>query len=282
MADSAGPVSVAPPTKTKSEMLFEGYLRAHGYTNFEFEPEMPGTTKRPDYRLAACGQDILLEVKEFRATPDDFNSRGGYFDPYPPLREKIEAGRKKFKDLDQHCCCLVLHNVDKPLVLLDWAHVYGAMLGNLGFSVPIHLPGGPAPVDGAIRHVFTSGGKMIRESKGVPVEPQNTTISAILVLGRVPVVERLFWADLRRREAGRGGAFDIEEIFAELELAAGTEHDLRRKHLRVVVHENPYARIPLHRDLFRGPYDERYGGLDGRIQRLFLGDAVAALPEARG
>jgi hypothetical protein len=155
------------------------------------------------------------------------------------------------------------------------------MLGNLGFSVPIHLPGGPAPVDHAIRHVFTSGGKMIRESKGVPVEPQNTTISAILVLCRVPVGGRLFWADVRKREADRGKPFDIEQIFTELELAAGTDRDLGRKQLRVVVHENPYARIPLHPDLFRGPYDERYGGLDGRIQRLFQGAALAALPEAR-
>ena len=121
--------SPTPIAKTKSELLFEGYPRAHGYTNFDFEPEMPGTTKRPDYRLAAGGQNVLFEIKEFRGTPGDFSSRGGFFNPYPPLREKIEAGRKKFKDLDQHCCCLVLHNVDKPLVLLDWAHVYRSDAG---------------------------------------------------------------------------------------------------------------------------------------------------------
>ena len=44
--------------------------------------------------------------------------------------EKIDAARKKFKDLKTHCCVLVLYNVDKPLVGLDWEHVYGAMLGN--------------------------------------------------------------------------------------------------------------------------------------------------------
>ena len=91
--------SPTPIAKTKSELLFEGYPRAHGYTNFDFEPEMPGTTKRPDYRLAAGGQNVLFEIKEFRGTPGDFSSRGGFFNPYPPLREKIEAGRKKFKDL---------------------------------------------------------------------------------------------------------------------------------------------------------------------------------------
>lgn len=40
-----------------------------------------------------------------------------------------------------------------------------------------------------------------------------------------------------------------------------------------------HARIPLPAELFRGPYDERYGGLDGQIRRLFQGEALAALPE---
>ena len=93
--------------------------------------------------------------------------------------------------------------------------------------------------------------------------------------------ERLFWADLRRREADRDRPFDLEEIWADLVQARRTDHDVRRKQLRVVVHENPYTKIPLHPDVFRGPYDERYGGLDGRIQRLFQGEALAALPEAR-
>jgi hypothetical protein len=134
-------------------------------------------------------------------------------------------------------------------------------------------------VDAAICHVFTTGGKMIRQSKGVPVAPQNQTISAILLLSRLPLGERLFWSGLRKREAERGKPFDLDEIWKELDRARASEHDLRRRQLRIVVHENPYARIPLHPELFRGPYDERYGGLDGRIQRLFCGGAMAALLE---
>lgn len=272
--------SGVPVRKTKSEMLFEGYLRARGYSEVEFEPVIAGTGKRPDYRITGLGQDLFVEVKEFRGVPSDFKLGTHCVDPYPPLREKIGAGRKKFKDLKRHCCCLVLHNVDKPLVHLDWRHVYGAMLGNLGFSVPIRLQGRPESVDDAIRHVFMSGGKMIRESKGRPVEPQNQTISAILVLGRVPVGQRLFWGDIRRREAARKAPFDLDEILAEIELAVGTDRDLRRRPLRVVVHENPFARIPLDPGLFRGSYDERYGGADDRIQRLYLGEALSSLPEA--
>ena len=88
-------------------------------------------------------------------------------DPYPPLREKINAARDKFKGLMDYCCCLLLYNRDKPLVLLDWRHVYGAMPGNLGFSVPIHVPGRPAPENVEISSIFMSGGKMHKQHKGV-------------------------------------------------------------------------------------------------------------------
>jgi hypothetical protein len=263
--------------KTKSELLFEGYIRVHGYTA-EYEKPVPGTEKRPDYCMRFDGADILFEVKEFVATERDFRAGFGGFDPYPVLREKIEAARKKFRDLETHCCSLVLHNVNKPLVLLDWQFIYGAMLGNLGFSVPLDLPGRPRSEDAAVTQIFMSGGKMIRERRGVPVEPQNTTISAIVVLGRVPVGERLWLAEVRSREAAIGRKFTFEETWASAEQAAGKETDLRRRQLRVVVHENPYARIPFPANLFCGPYDERYGGRDGRIQRVFRGRALSALP----
>ncbi len=39
----SSPAGAGVIARTKSERLFEGYLRAHGYTAFEFEPEMAGT-----------------------------------------------------------------------------------------------------------------------------------------------------------------------------------------------------------------------------------------------
>ena len=83
---------------------------------------------------------------------------------------------------------------------------------------------------------------------------------------------------MREREAQQGRRFEMEELFRELELATGTPRDATRLPLRVVVHENPYARIPLAPELFRGPWDERYGALDGRVQQLFQGDEIARLP----
>src|SRR5947209_6546719 len=51
--------------KNKSELLLEGYLRNQGCANVEFEPQIEGTSKRPDYRLRCSGVEVLLEVKEF-------------------------------------------------------------------------------------------------------------------------------------------------------------------------------------------------------------------------
>lgn len=265
--------------KNESELLFETYLKASGITEYTFEKQIAGTNRRPDYSVPWDGHEILFELKEFRAEAGDLQSGFGYYDPYGPLREKIEAGRKKYKDIDGSCCCLVLYNRDKPLVHLEWQFIYGAMLGNVGFSVPIQVPGRPEPDDKEIRSIFMSGGKMHREREGVPIAPQNQTLSAILVLQHVRVGERRFMADLRQRESDRGKKFELEEFWDELRKARGTERDVSLRQLRVIVHENPYARVPLNRELFRGPYDERYGGDEGRIQRLFQGDEIAKLPE---
>lgn len=62
--------------------------------------------------------------------------------------------RDKFTKLTQYCCCLVPYKVDEPLILLDWEQIYGAMLGNLGLSIPIDLPGRPAPPNAESRSIF--------------------------------------------------------------------------------------------------------------------------------
>ena len=47
--------------------------------------------------------------------------------------------------------------------------------------------------------------------------------------------------------------------------------------MRVVVYENPFARIPFQRDLFRSPFDERWG-VDGEFMRgVYVGSEVSAI-----
>ena len=265
------------PVKSTSESCFEDILRASGLRDFAFEKQLPGTTRRPDYTVAWKDVEILFEVKEFRAVAEDFRPGFGAYDPYEPIRKKIEEGRRKFKDLDNYCCCLVLYNRDKLLVDLGWQYVYGAMLGNLGFSVPLQLQGSPVPSDEKTHSVFASGGKMHRQQRGVPRTPQNRTISAILVIEHLPVGKRRFRAHIRHLEQRRGMGLTVNEYHDEVERAGGTERDMSLCQLRVVVHENPYARISLPPELFRGPYDERYGNSEDRIQQLYQGDATTKL-----
>jgi hypothetical protein len=148
--------------KTESEILFELYLNASGFIDYNFEKEHSGKSKKPDFSLSLDGKEILFEIKEFRAQPQDFREGGGCYDPYGPIREKISEARKKFQEFDDCCCCLVLYNAEKPLVDLEWRFVYGAMLGNLGFSFPIDPSGDVRDVE--FKPGFTGRGK--REGGG--------------------------------------------------------------------------------------------------------------------
>jgi hypothetical protein len=273
-----GPNDDAMTSKTISEQLFEAYLNASGLTDFRFEPPQDGTSKRPDYSLSVLNTDILFELKQFDQTTADFNLVGGAYDPYKPVREKIESARKKFKDLERFCCCLVLYNNDKPLVELAWQFVYGAMLGNLGFSTPVNTGTGIAD-ESQTQRIFGTGGKMYRYLDGQAIAPQNRTISAIVVLRRYMVGSKRFEIAMRRKENELGRKLELLEFWDETERARGTALDLSLTQLRVIVLENPFARIQLPRELFRGPYDERYAGCEGRIVRVFCGDQLAALEE---
>jgi hypothetical protein len=265
--------------KTESEILFEQYLQSHGHGHYQFQPEVKGTPRRPDYLLVVGESQIFLEVKQFEPTSEDFKMRGGAYDPYAPIREKIEAGRKKFKDLQDHTCCLVLFNRGRPLVDLSWRFVYGAMLGRISVRMPFDPVKGQMLEGQAVQGFFGDGGKMHQYRNGKPVQTQNQTISAIIVLDQLPLGRRRFLADTRKKEAELGREFSLEESLSMLDGARGTERDWGLLQLRTVVCENPYARNPLPRELFTGPFDERYGDAhtDGHITRIYCGDEIQNL-----
>ena len=91
------------------------------------------SSSRPDYRLRADGAEVLLDVEDFTSKLEDSRVRGGAYNPYGPIREKLSAARRKFKDMEGHCCCLILQNPDKLRIDLSWQIVMGAMLGDLTF-----------------------------------------------------------------------------------------------------------------------------------------------------
>jgi len=210
---------------------------------------------------------------------DDFLPGGGRaYDPYAFIREKINQGTDKFRAFKDHCCCLVLFNRDKPLVDLSWQMIYGAMLGNIGFRIPLNVD--TCVGDAAItENVFTTGGKMLRYRGLQPIGPQNQTISAILVLDLLPVGRIRFDAYIEQLERGRQEEVGVEEYTQLIEDLRGTDRDTTLIQLRGVLHENPYARqgFGFPRELFKGPYDERYGSKDGLVQRLYAGNSIRNL-----
>jgi len=269
------------PTKNQSELLFEQYLAMSGLPDFEFEKEFPGAAQRPDYAVKlANGTEILFEVKEFRTTMTDFlPGGGGAYDPYAYIREKIDQGREKFNVFKDSCCCLVLFNRDKPLVDLSWRMIYGAMLGNIGFRIPMNFETGTPNRDEPIAEAFTTGGKMVKYKGLQPLRPQNQTISAILALDLLPVGRIRFDAYVEQVERDRGTKVEVGEYLHLIEQLRGTDRDTTLMQLRGVVNENPYARPSLEfpRELFTGPYDERYGLKDGLVQRLYAGQGIQSL-----
>jgi hypothetical protein len=249
--------------KTVSEELFERYLESQGLA-FEFEKQYEGKSRRPDYTVAIGGKGYLFEVKEFE--PGDMPLGTSQFDPYPPIRAKIDAARKKFKEFEGFPCCLVLHNkgafvmTERPYVML------GAMYGDAGFKLAFDPNLGKAVGDPEA--AFLGMGKMIRPHWR---EPENRRITAILTLRHYAAGMRrysLWWDEIRRQI--KAGAIDPDAT-------PEPDFDIGERGLGVLVWDNAFAEIPLPLNVFRGPYDERWSVVDNDQRLTFRGAGIVAV-----
>jgi hypothetical protein len=86
------------------------------------------------------------------------------YNPYPRIREKIEEGRKKFKEFKGYPCSLVLKNNGNAFVHLETPDIMlGSMYGDAGFRVPVWVGNGRMPSERPdLERAFLGGGKMIR------------------------------------------------------------------------------------------------------------------------
>lgn len=258
------------PVRTPSDALLQEYLRSHGLTDVEIEPVIENSSCRPDYLLRADGAEVLLDVADFTSKLEDSRIRGGAPNPLGPIREKLHAARRRFKDLEGHCCCLVLQNPDKPRIDLTWQIVMGAMLSDLGFPSLVPKAG---PVVPSRSQVGTQG----ERAPAKHLAPENSIISAVIVVERYAIGDKRFRLFVHDREQELGRDFGVEEYLQAVEQAAGTERDLSLSRVRVRVHENPRANVPLDRRLFHGSFDERYGVVEGSNQwgPVYIGAGVS-------
>ena len=189
--------------------------------------------------------------------------------PTKRIRQKIVEARKKFKEYNGYCCCLVLWGNGAPLVDLTEPEVMlGSMEGNYGFSMPFDPKTGHIDPSKAT-HGFHEGGKMVRPHS---TEPQNTRISALITLRPVRVGYTKY-----ERQVGnlaREGNHTPEEYFD-----AAAPFDLNEEYLGVIVWENRFASKPFPRELFAGPYDERWGADGTELKRIYAGTGILVLEQ---
>ena len=258
--------------RNESELLFEEYLTGHGFAGWTHEPIIEGKRKRPDYKLEYDGSVLFFEIKEFDAPCRGL--RSGHSDLYGPIREKMNQSTRQFKEYKEFSCSVVLANPKSAFVHLGdpWT-IIGAMLGNVAFKVQV---GVNPDVVHPLEQIFTRSGKMIDYKHR---QPQNTTVSSIIVLGTYPLRRNEIRAAIKVRQQALGRMTTLDEDLEFYEVMPETP-DLRQ--VRVSVYENPFARIPLRRNLFNGPFDQRWG-VDGKfIRRVYFGSEAARFEESLG
>ncbi len=249
--------------RTIGEEEFEKYLTTAGYP-FEYEKVWPGKKRRPDYTLARGNSTLLFDVKDF--DPKTPVLGFSQVEMYSGIRRQIEVGRQKFKEFKEFPCCVVLRNNGNMFARIEDPHtVFGAMYGDVGFAIPVFLGGGPPPGDvPPVRQTFLGGAQMLPN--------KNTTISALLTVRYISI------GHLRmKRILDTNPAMNFSDVQAEARSRFGEDFDEGEMQQGAIVFENVYARLPLPRDIFNGPYDVRFG-LDGNdLACVFWGSALTEL-----
>ena len=267
--------------KNESEILFERYLNENVCTDWDFEPEFEGKSKRPDYRVPWHSQSLLFEVKELHTSKPVPNG-ATFIDPYHATRKKIEAARKKFKEFEEFICSVVIYNIDNWEVRLNPRDIFSAMLGDLGIAIGFDERAGVL-IPNTEQNVYLERGKMWNRNAE---RAQNTKISSIIVLVKEHIANPDFNANLEAEIARRGSQVGrpatIEEqlgirmrLYSQL---GNTHHEI----LRVIVCENPFAQRLLPDDVFRGPYDERWIQNECTLQCVYRGPRVNQLHNSSG
>jgi hypothetical protein len=284
--------------ETESERLLQRYFGSHGLTDYEFEPRLPESRKLPDFCLRHAGRRIILEVKEIdppepeltaadkdkpllgkdEATRAHVTRRGlpilgKTSDPHVAVREKIEGAWQKLRHFPNDICCIVLYDRRAPgPTTLEPSLVYGAMFGKLSHVTPYDPQRGFLPEESFL--TFSPAGGEMRWDSG---ESHKTNISAILVLEQFPVRQYTFRATAPKRDPRLSTVDGAVHAYEAIKRARGTKRDASLKEARVIIHENPFATKKLPKNIFCGPYDERYGLRQNKIKRICAGREIRML-----
>ncbi len=123
---------------TYGEALFAAYLRVRNII-FEHEPNLADIKKKFDFVLSTEQHErVILDTKDICCR---LPKSGGY-DPYKPIRAQIDAARKKFQEVPNDICGLILSVPPGNLAELSKPYILGAMYGDLGWNIPFNTETG--------------------------------------------------------------------------------------------------------------------------------------------
>lgn len=274
----------AEPT-TAGERLFVEYLRTRGLRH-RYEPPTAGKRKNPDFEVTVGDGCVYCEVKDLHG--DEQPRRASAFNPYLKIRAEIKKSRRQFGEFKDYPCVLVLHNVSEWRFSHDPPILLGAMLGDLGIACPVDPSGAATMTPTAWQEVFLQRGAMRFQNPQAPgarATIHNTTISAVAVLNEFDLHNPAFEPEFRRRVDGferREGRQPSEREWIGLRMALYGEIPLAHRTLpRVIVVDNPVARLKVPDSMFAGSCDARYrwNPVTGQIQRVFAGADLAISEE---
>lgn len=240
--------------------MLEDYFEAHSIA-FERLPESSRSGERqPDYRVKHGGVGCVFEVKELDEA--DYKD-GGKYPITPPIREKIFDARQQFKLYRDSPCAVVLYTASLRRSV-ETTSVMSAAFGRWA-RFPDHL-------DKALAYRFHRDAALTSDS--------NTRISAVIALQHYSLSQLSvdLWKELSsKRERGEeitpSDQFDLMSKLSP----HGTHEIYYQGTIRVVVLENPHAKIPFPDRLFVGAFDQRWR-LQGDAFRLcFLGSELEKL-----
>jgi hypothetical protein len=249
--------------RTESEEKFEQYLTGQ---NLAWGRIPESNRRQPDYTVRHRDANCVFEVKEFdkpETTPS-----GGY-SPLPPIRDRINRAREKFMDY-RNCCCGVVLWGSKSIHRS--AHPFGVFPAAFGEYVDTEPR---AFVDaGAEPQSFRFFGR------AALTRTHNTTVSAIAILAEyrlnhvwVEAAQRVVAKRQRGEETKPGDYIGLcQRIYEQKGLRFSYEGTIR-----MIVLENPYARIPFPPDLFVGPFDQHWRLESGRFRLAFMGSEIERL-----
>lgn len=255
--------------------MFESYLRSL-QLEWDYEPQFG--SKHPDYFVRNSG-GCVIEVEELQ-NPDPLPTTG--FSPIPGIREALRRARNQLRFCKHLPTGIVLYSESfyrtvSPVTVASAAFGPGYQDSHdhrfvhadppvLRFLKPRELPA----------HLSEFADPFMSSAA-------NRSISAVIVLMKYCLddFQLAVWQQLyARQQAGEQlppGA--SVAVTAELQGKIPLKYRFEGT-VRTVVIENPHARIPFPKDVFCGPFDQRWSWRENLCTPSHVGDKAAELYES--